>query len=67
MNSFLLTFFEYNHRANQSYIRSLSQIEHPDEQSLSLMSHVLNPHTIWMDRLSGLSGFRLYFSSTGKG
>lgn len=52
MNSFLKELFDYNQRMNQKFIDAF--IANPtkiSEKSIKLMSHILNAHQIWNNRI----------------
>ena len=52
MNSFLKELFDYNQRMNQKFIDAFSANPTKiSEKSIKLMSHILNAHQIWNNRI----------------
>jgi uncharacterized damage-inducible protein DinB len=52
MKAFFKELFQYNHHYNQALITVLSENpKHASEKSIKLLSHTLNAHRIWNNRI----------------
>jgi len=54
-NSFL-SLFTYNREANNKFIQVFENNIPPPEEPLSIISHIINTHLIWLDRSRPLDG-----------
>jgi len=53
MSDILVDFLAYHDEANQAYIHRLTRADKVPEAALHLFSHILNAHSIWLDRIHG--------------
>jgi uncharacterized damage-inducible protein DinB len=52
MKAFFKELFQYDHHYNQALITILTEnTEHTSEKSIKLLSHMLNAHQIWNNRI----------------
>lgn len=51
MKEMLNDLFTYNYHINQVFINTLQKAELADRKVIELLSHLLNAHTIWLDRI----------------
>ncbi|GAB3162887.1 hypothetical protein GCM10027291_01490 [Telluribacter humicola] len=51
MKDQLKDWFSYNHEANERFMEILTRGEGVPDKPLSLLSHILNAHQIWLDRI----------------
>lgn len=55
MENLLADYLAYHDEANGRYIQALAREPRAPERAHLLFSHVLNAHTIWLDRIHGRS------------
>lgn len=53
MHALFKDFLEYNHHANQLFIRSFLNDGFQEERGIRLFSHILNAHHVWLARIRG--------------
>ncbi len=51
MQALLTTYFDYHWEANERYINLLNEVDSPPKHAIALMSHILNAHLIWLNRI----------------
>lgn len=51
MATYLDDLLAYHHETNQLFIEALRASSSPPEGSIRLMSHIINAHVIWLDRI----------------
>lgn len=55
MRKLFLDLFDYNHAMNLRFIEAIAGISVPKDDLLRFMSHILNAHQIWLERMEGLT------------